>query len=352
MKQEFSSLRRSFIKKIALISGAGLLGAWDTKARDLFETPAWYAQGKYVPVMLTPFHSDLSVDYEGLNRLIDFYSEAGADGFFANCASSEMYKLNDEERLRITAQVVKRINGSVPVVSTGSFGKSLEEKATFTKRMHDVGVDAVILVTAHIANKEEDDHIFINHLEYFMNLTDSIPLGTYECPSPYKRILSPEVYSFLVRTGRFIYHKDTTENIAAIKIKLKRSENTALQLYNAHTATAVSSLRAGAAGMSPISGNLYPEIISWICKNANNPEKKEETDWIQSEITQTEKILSSGYPKSAKYFLRKRGLDIQDISRSRSKPLSVEQMAALDQLYIRFLGWCNRLGIVPVEKRR
>ena len=100
--------------------------------------------------------------------------------------------------------------------------------------------------------------------------------------------------------------------------------------------------------MSPISGNFYPEIIHWICKNATTSEKQKEVDWIQSEIMETEKIISVGYPNSAKYFLRKRGLDIQEGSRIRNKPLSVEQKKALDKLYSRFLDWCERLGITPV----
>ena len=166
--------------------------------------------------------------------------------------------------------------------------------------------------------------------------------------SPYKRIISPKVYSFLVETGRVYYHKDTTEDIDAIITKIGLSKNSSLKLFNAHSATAVESLREGAAGMSPISGNFYPEIIHWICKNATTSEKQKEVDWIQSEIMETEKIISVGYPNSAKYFLRKRGLDIQEGSRIRNKPLSVEQKKALDKLYSRFLDWCERLGITPV----
>ena len=102
--------------------------------------------------------------------------------------------------------------------------------------------------------------------------------------------------------------------------------------------------------MSPISGNFYPEIIHWICKNANNPSKQSEADWIQQEITQTEKIISAGYPNSAKYFLRKRGLNIREGSRTRKDGLSVEQAKGLDQVYARFVGWCDRLNITVKDR--
>ena len=72
---------------------------------------------KFVPVMLTPYKSSLQIDFEGLSKLIDFYQEAGAKGFFANCLSSEMYELSDTERLSLVRHVVRHVNGRFPVVA-------------------------------------------------------------------------------------------------------------------------------------------------------------------------------------------------------------------------------------------
>jgi 4-hydroxy-tetrahydrodipicolinate synthase len=47
----------------------------------------------FIPVMLTPFNDDLSVDYATLRKLCDYYIDNGAVGLFANCLSSEMYEL-------------------------------------------------------------------------------------------------------------------------------------------------------------------------------------------------------------------------------------------------------------------
>jgi len=87
---------------------------------------------KFVPVMVTPFQQDGKIDLEGVTRLIDFYLAAGVKGFFANCLSSEMYQLREEERLTLTQHVVKRVNGIVPVVATGSFVSTILEQVTFT----------------------------------------------------------------------------------------------------------------------------------------------------------------------------------------------------------------------------
>ena len=51
---------------------------------------------KFVPVMITPFQHNGKIDLDNLSRLIDFYLAAGVKGFFANCASSEMYQLSED----------------------------------------------------------------------------------------------------------------------------------------------------------------------------------------------------------------------------------------------------------------
>ena len=153
---------------------------------------------KFVPVMITPFQQNGKIDLDGVTRLIDFYLAAGVKGFFANCASSEMYQLSEEERLTLTQHVVKRVNGVVPVVATGSFGSTIFEQVEFAKKIYDTGINAVILITSHYAKKEESDDVLLHNFERMLELTGNIPMGLYECPSPYKRIISPEVFKSLL----------------------------------------------------------------------------------------------------------------------------------------------------------
>ena len=88
---------------------------------------------KFVPVMITPFNLKAKVDLDVVSRLVDFYLAAGVQGFFANCLSSEMYSITEDERLELTQHIVRYVNGRVPVVATGSFGLTINDKAEFTK---------------------------------------------------------------------------------------------------------------------------------------------------------------------------------------------------------------------------
>ncbi|GEO09781.1 dihydrodipicolinate synthase family protein [Segetibacter aerophilus] len=309
------------------------------------------SEKKFVPVMITPFNLKAKVDFDAVSRLIDFYLAAGVKGFFANCLSSEMYSISEDERLELTQHIVRYVKGRVPVVATGSFGLTIEDKAEFTKRIYNTGVSAVILITGHYSNLEDSDEVLLANFNKMLKLTANIPLGLYECPAPYKRILPAEVFRQLLETGRFIYHKDTTREVEDVRAKLAviPSNNSSFEFYDAHTPNAMYSLQMGAKGMSAIAGNFYPEILVWMCNNATNPAKKEEVEWLQSEISKVDPLIHEAYPLSAKYFLRKRGLPIRTISRAHALELTPDQKATLDRIYDSFLGWCERLEIVPVD---
>lgn len=304
--------------------------------------------------MITPFNLKAKVDLDTVSQLIDFYLAAGVKGFFANCLSSEMYSISEDERLDLTRHIVRYVDGRVPVVATGSFGLTIEDKVDFTKRIYNTGVNAVILITGHYANVDDNDEVLMRNLEKMFRLTDNIPLGLYECPAPYKRILSPKVFKSMLDSNRIVYYKDTSIDPAKVEEKLsliKASGNKRFEFYDAHSPNAMTSLRGGAKGMSSIAGNFYPEILVWMCNNATDPSKKEQVEWLQEEIKKVDPLIHIAYPMSAKYFLRKRGLNIRTISRTYAMELTIEQKQILDDIYERFLGWCERLGIEPLRVR-
>jgi 4-hydroxy-tetrahydrodipicolinate synthase len=306
---------------------------------------------KFVPVMITPFNLKAKVDLDAVSTLIDFYLAAGVKGFFANCLSSEMYSITEDERLELTQHVVRYVNGRVPVVATSSFGLTIDDKAEFTKKIYDTGIDAAILITGHYANIEDSDDILLRNFERMFKLTGNIPLGMYECPAPYKRILGTEVFKTLLASNRFVYHKDTSISLESVKAKLEvvKTANSNFEFYDAHSPNAMYSLQMGAKGMSSISGNFYPEILVWMVNNATNPDKQEDVKWLQAEISRVDPLIHIAYPMSAKYFLRKRGLPVRTISRATALELTPEQKKTLDEIHDSFKNWCERLEIKPVD---
>ncbi len=306
---------------------------------------------KFVPVMITPFNLKANVDLDIVSILVEFYIAAGVKGFFANCLSSEMFSITEDERIELTSHVVKRVNGRVPIVATGSFGLTIADKAEFTKKIFNTGIDAAIMITGHFAKEEDSDALLLRNFEQIFQLTGDIPLGMYECPAPYKRIIGADTFRSLLSANRLIYHKDTSithENVKA-KLDILKETGNQIEFYDAHTPNAMYSIQMGAKGMSSISGNFYPEVMVWMVNNANNPEKQEEVKWLQEELTKVDPLIHIAYPMSSKYFLQKRGLPVRTISRAVATKLTPDQRKTLDDLHDRFMHWCDKLQIQKVD---
>jgi 4-hydroxy-tetrahydrodipicolinate synthase len=275
------------------------------------ETPA---KG-FIPVMLMPFQNDGMIDYPALTRLTELYIEAGAAGLFANCLSSEMFELSAEERLQSIRHVVQVAGGAVPVVATGTFAGPLPEQADFVKKVHETGTEAVIVITGLLADETNSDAVFNDRIFQLLDQTPGIPLGFYECPVPYKRVLSAEQLGQFVGTGRVTYHKDTCLDIDQVQAKIAAAAGHKFGLYDAYMGHAVESLRAGAAGLSCIQGNFFPELIVWLCNNYDNPQLASEVARVQQFFIENMGVMHDVYPTIAKYSLKQRGLEISTFTR-------------------------------------
>lgn len=266
---------------------------------------------KFIPVMLMPFKTDRSIDYSALDSLVDFYLESGAGGLFANCLSSEMFDLSKQEMLASVSYIVKRVDGRVPVVATGSFGATVAQQAASVRDIYQTGVSAVILITGLLAKESDSEDVFRLNVLELLGLTADIPVGFYECPLPYKRTISPQLLGDLVKTGRVKYHKDTCLDIdlVASKIEATTSEST-FGLYDAYMAHAIESLQAGSAGLSCIQGNYFPELVVWLCKHYDNTERAPLVAAVQTFFQENMDVMHQTYPASAKYILQQRGMKI------------------------------------------
>jgi 4-hydroxy-tetrahydrodipicolinate synthase len=265
----------------------------------------------FIPVMLTPFGEDGAVDHDTLTRLTHYYLDAGAVGLFANCLSSEMYELSPAERLAVTRTVVSAAAGRVPVVATGTFGGPVDSQAEFVRQLADTGVEAVIAITGLLAGADESDDVWLDRAHALLNQTPGVPLGFYECPVPYKRLLSQEHLGRLVRTGRVVYHKDTSLDLAQVRAKLAAvPAGVPFGLYDAYLPHAVESLRAGSAGLSCIQGNFFPELIVWLCAHYADDTRAEAVGAVQEFLRRHMDLMHSVYPTIAKYALARRGFPI------------------------------------------
>ena len=293
-----------------------------------------FPNGVY-PVMLTPFTENNEVDYEALGKLIDWYIEKGVNGLFADCQSSEMFFLSLEERVKIGEFVKKHADGRVPVVTSGHISDSLEDQAKELTAIAGTGADAVILLTNRLAKENESDEVWLENLKKLLEMIPKdVPLGFYECPYPYKRIISPELLKWCADTGRFYFIKDTSCDIENMKAKLEVIKGTNLKLFNANTSTLLETLELGASGYSGVMANFHPELYVKLCNiYKEDPSKARK---IAEFLTVASLIERQVYPVNAKFYQKSIGNFNSIMTRTRDiKELNATGILEIQQ-FVRF----------------
>jgi 4-hydroxy-tetrahydrodipicolinate synthase len=283
------------------------------------------------PVMLTPFNDDSSIDWSGLKSLIDFYLSKKVNGLFACCGSSEVNHLLPTEIISISKEVVRYVKGAVPVVAGAICRGNIQEQAEFVRKIFDTGVSAAIITASQIADENTDNKTWDSLVQEMLRLTGNIPLGMYEYPNPYHRLLSPEQMKWIAESGRFIFHKDTCCDIEKIAKKLIVIKNTKMRFYNAHIETFIDSLRLGADGFSGVALNFYPELITWIYSHYDSQDNNT-LGKINEFVIKSEKLFCTNYFWAAKYFLSLRGVNIKTFCRAKMNINSVRDSITLKNL--------------------
>lgn len=303
------------------------------------------------PTMVTPYHSDGSIDYGAVRAMTEWYYEKGCDGIFAACQSSEIFELSGDERVSLVKTVkdaadsLARQNPArapMQIVASGHISYAKEAQREELSAVADAGADAIILISNRMDIPNRSDDAWIADTEYLMNaLPDNVPLGVYECPRPYKRLLSDKMLKFCARSGRFRFMKDTCCDAAVIARRVKLLEGTPMRLLNANGQTLLASLRSGGAGYCGVMANFHPELFVWLCRNfEKEPEK---ANLLQSFLGTAAFTESLAYPVTAKYHLKEiEGLPLTSLY-TRVRPASdikdydrdcVRQMETLAEYFL------------------
>lgn len=267
------------------------------------------------PTMITPFEDDGIIDWIALGSLVEWYQSNQVNGLFAVCQSSEMFYLSLEERVKLAAYVVKKANGKLPVIASGHISDRMDDQLREIAAISATGIDTFVLLTNRLAGEKESDEAWIRNAEHILAQFPDQTFGLYECPYPYKRLLSPALIDWCSKTGRFRFIKDTCCDPEWLTRRIDILRGSSLQLFNANSATLLGSLRMGASGFSGVMANFHPDLYVWLTRHALSAGDR--ADKLQDWLGIASLIETQSYPASAKYNLQLEGLPIGLYCRSR-----------------------------------
>lgn len=275
------------------------------------------------PVLVTPFTESLQIDVGAYRQIVSWHMNFALGGLYANCLSSEMYTLSEQERLQLIEVAVQTARGKCPVAATGNFGTTVDEHVDFCKRAADVGADVVMLT---VPPSISDDNA-LGH--YFLQIAErtEMKLGIYECPYPRTYHLGLPLIKKLADSGRFFAYKETSCDIDKIKQIIALTQSTPLALLQANVPHLLEATQLGADGSMNIVANWLPDLAVEVRARgiAGDPTAEK----LNAALCAMELAQRSIHPYGVKYLMGKRGLPIDARTRY-TKKLSQEEGRCLD----------------------
>ena len=93
--------------------------------------------------LVTPMHDDGSLDYDALDRLVEFHIENHTDAIVAVGTTGESATLDEEEHCKTIARVVQKAAKRIPVIA-GTGSNSTSEAINLTRCAMQAGADLLI----------------------------------------------------------------------------------------------------------------------------------------------------------------------------------------------------------------
>lgn len=273
--------------------------------------------------LITPMHTDGSIDFNSLEKLIDWHIANKTDGLVLLGTTGESATIDDNERREMIKVAVARVRHKMPlIVGTGS--NSTKHAIALTGEAMSLGADAVLLVTPYY-NKPTQEGLF----QHYRAIANAVPMPQilYNVPSRTCCDLLPETIARLSQCANIIGVKEATGDLNRLKKLL--SLNVKMDFYSGDDPTAMEFMLLGGKGVISVAANVVPTLFHALCAAALKGDR-ESASTIDQQLRELYRVLFiETNPIPTKWALEKMGL-IQSGIRLPLTPLSVGCRASVE----------------------
>ena len=219
-------------------------------------------QGSMV-ALVTPMHSDGSVDYVALAKLVEFHCENSTDAIVSVGTTGEASTLEINEHSQVIKKTVELVNGRMPVIA-GTGANSTVEAIHLTRAAKKVGADACLLVSPYY-NKPTQEGLYQHHRA----IAEAVDIAQilYNVPGRTAVDMLPTTVERLSHIDNIVGIKEATGDLDRAKQVLDLIGDR-MQMYTGDDATAMECILLGAKGDISVSANVAPKAMHDMCKAA------------------------------------------------------------------------------------
>lgn len=286
-------------------------------------------------IAATPFLPDGSLDTASIDRMTDFYLNCGVTGLTILGMMGEATKLEPEESLAISRQVVSRAN--VPVI-VGVSAPGFAAMRALARSVMDLGAAGVMI--APPSALRTDDQIINYYAQAVAAIGPDVPFVIQDYPLVLSVVMTPKVIRQIVTDNPscvMLKHEDWPglEKISALRAFQRDGSLRPISILTGNGGLFLDfEMERGADGA--MTGYAFPDMLVDVVKLAGEGKRDAAHDLFDAHLPLVRYEQQQGIGLAVrKYVLRKRGAIAHDTLRAPGASLTAAARAEVDYLLTR-----------------
>ena len=211
--------------------------------------------------IITPFHTDGSIDYDKFGEVIEQQIANQTDAIIVCGTTGESATMTHEEHLDVIRYCVEKVAHRIPVVA-GTGSNCTETAVYLSQEAEKIGADGLLVVTPYY-NKTSQQGL-VRHFNVVADSVD-IPIILYNVPSRTGCNIKPKTYQELCKHPNIVAAKEASGDISQVAlIRSLCGDN--LDIYSGNDDQTVPFMSLGALGVISVFANICPKEMHDICQ--------------------------------------------------------------------------------------
>ncbi len=266
--------------------------------------------------IVTPFKSSMEVDYEGLEKLINFIIDNGIEYIVTLGTTGETPTIDTEEKFEIINYTYEKVGGRVPVV-VGVGGNNTKEVME-NLQSYPLEKAAAVLSASPYYNKPSQEGIF----QHYKNLADASPQPVilYNVPGRTGSNISAETTLRLAQVPNIAGIKEASGNmVQCMHILRDRPKDFLVVSGDDHLTLPL--IACGMDGVISVAANCFPKDFSEMVRLSLKNDFDAARPLHYKCLEGNDLLFAENNPAGVKAFLSEMGI-IENVLRLPVVPLS------------------------------
>lgn len=264
--------------------------------------------GRIATAMVTPFQENGDIDFEAVERLIEYLLANGTDSIVVCGTTGESPTLSTEEKLQLIRFTVEKVNKRVPVIA-GTGSNNTKQTIELTKKIESLGVDGVMLVAPYY-NKPNQKGLYA-HFEAVAEET-TLPIVVYNVPGRTSSNIEAATTIALSKIPNIQVVKEASGNLDQISEILANTHDKFL-VYSGDDALTLPLLAIGGRGVISVASHIVGNKMQAMIQAFEEGRHTFAAKMHQTLLPLFKQLFKNPNPVPIKYAMSKVGFHIEKV---------------------------------------